>query len=393
MTRWMFPYIGFMSMVALAAGVLNTWKNFAIPAATPVMLNVAMILCTLLLAPWFRRHQIEPIHALSVGVLLGGVLQLGLQLPALARLHTLPRLGVTPEAVRSAWHHPGVKRVLRQMAPALLGVSVAQVSLLINTQIASHLGPGAVSWLFYADRLMEFPTALLGVALGVVLIPGLSALRARGDLDGYSAQLDWGLRLVFMLALPCSMAMLCFAKPMVAVLFHHGKFSIEAVDMTVLALQGYGVGLIGIIAVKVLAPGFFAQQDLRTPVRIAIFVLVCTQVMNAVFVPWLGHAGLALSIGLGAIVNASWLLVGLRRKGIYKVSPGWGGFVLRLVPANLALAAWFLWVNHAVAWLDLQGHAWWRVGLLIGAIVGGAGVYFAVLFGSGIRRTDFVRSA
>jgi putative peptidoglycan lipid II flippase len=204
MTRIMFPYIAFMSMVALAAGILNTWKHFAMPAATPVLLNVAWIAAIVLLVPLFKHLGWEPIYAVAAGVMVGGVLQLVVQLPALRRLGMLPRVGLTPARVVAAWRHPGVHRVLRQMAPALLGVSVAQLSLLINTQIASHVGVGAVSWLFYADRLMEFPTGLLGVALGVVLLPQLSGLQAKGDGAGYSGLLDWGLRLVLLLALPCA---------------------------------------------------------------------------------------------------------------------------------------------------------------------------------------------
>ena len=393
MTRWMFPYIGFMSLVALAAGVLNTWKNFSVPAATPVLLNVAMILSVVGLTPLLRRAGIAPIHALPAGVLLGGMLQLSIQVPALRRLGMVPRIGWRKGALTQAWHHPGVRQVLRQMAPALLGVSVAQLSLLINTQITSHLGPGAVSWLFYADRLMEFPTALLGVALGVVLIPGLSALQARGDHEGYSGHLDWGLRLVALLALPCAIAMLVFAKPMVTVLFHYGRFSSQAVDMTVLALRGYGVGLLGLIGVKVLAPGFFAQQDLRTPVRIAVVVLACTQLMNLVFVPWLGHAGLALSIGLGAMVNAVWLLYGLRARGLYRASPGWPLFLLRLLPANLALGLWLGWTTQAVDWLAWRSHALLRAGALAGAIGVGAVIYFSLLWLVGLRPRTFLRRA
>ncbi len=391
MTRWMFPYIGCMSLVALSAGILNTWRHFALPAATPVLLNVAMIGSALFLAPALERHGILPIHALSAGVMLGGVLQLAIQVPALRRIGCLPRIGFGPAAWRRAWAHPGVHRLLTQMAPALLGVSVAQLSLLINTQIASHLGPGAVSWLFYADRLMEFPTALLGVALGVVLIPGLSARRAQNDDAGYSAQLDWGLRLVVLLALPFAVAMAFFAKPLVAVLFHYGKFSVEAVEMTVLALRGYGCGLLGLIGVKVLAPGFFAQQDLRTPVRIAIVVLVCTQLMNLAFVPWLGHAGLALSIGLGALVNAGWLLVGLRRQGHYRPAPGWRGFVARVLPANIALGGGLAYASMQLDWLAMQAHpalrAAWLAGVIVTAVLG----YFGLLALAGLNLRQFAR--
>jgi putative peptidoglycan lipid II flippase len=391
MTRWMFPYIGFMSLVALSAGVLNTWRRFALPAATPVLLNVAMIGAAAWLAPWFRQRGVEPILALAAGVMLGGVLQLAIQLPALRAIGCLPRIGLSPARVRQAWHHPGVHRVLTQMAPALLGVSVAQLSLLINTQIASHLGPGAVSWLFFADRLMEFPTALLGVALGVVLIPGLSARRAAGDDAGYSAQLDWGLRLVVVLAMPFAVAMLLFPEPLVAVLFHYGKFSVEAVDATVLALRGYGCGLLGIVGVKVLAPGFFAQQDLRTPVRIAVVVLICTQLMNLAFVPWLGHAGLALSIGLGALLNAGWLLWGLRSKGHYQPAPGWAGFALRVLPANLALGAFLRWCSVRLDWLALQAQPGQRVAWLAGAMVVAVVGYFALLLAAGLKLRQFAR--
>ncbi|MEO7151067.1 MAG: murein biosynthesis integral membrane protein MurJ, partial [Burkholderiaceae bacterium] len=270
MTRVMFPYIGFMSLVALSAGILNTWKRFAVPAATPVLLNLALILAALLLAPWFGRHGIEPIYALAAGVMAGGVLQLAIQVPALWRIGGLPRIGLAPASLRSAWRHPGVHGVLRQMAPALIGVSVAQLSLLINTQIASHQGVGAVSWLFYADRLMEFPTGLLGVALGVVLIPQLSSAQGRGDFAAYSGLLDWGLRLVLLLALPCAVALLVFPHALVGALFQRGAFNAHDVAQTVSALRGYGVGLVGLIAVKILAPGFYARQDVRTPVRIAV---------------------------------------------------------------------------------------------------------------------------
>jgi putative peptidoglycan lipid II flippase len=391
MTRWMFPYIGFMSLVALSAGILNTWKRFAVPAATPVLLNLAMIGASIFLAPWLQRHGIAPVHALSGGVLLGGALQLGIQIPALRRLGCLPAIGLGPAAWRRAWNHPGVHKVLRQMAPALLGVSVAQVSLLINTQIASHLGPGAVSWLFYADRLMEFPTALLGVALGVVLVPGLSALQARGDTAGYAGHLDWGLRLVLLLALPCAMALLVFAKPMVSVLFHYGKFSEQAVEMTVLALRGYGCGLMGLVGVKVLAPGFFAQQDLRTPVRIAVVVLISTQLLNLLFVPWLGHAGLALSIGLGAFINAGWLFWGLRQRGWYTPSPGWPAFAARVFAATAVLGAWLAWVSLQLDWIGMQAHWGQRAGAMAASLVVAAGLYFGLLRLSGLDLRQFAR--
>jgi putative peptidoglycan lipid II flippase len=369
MTRWMFPYIGFMSLVALGAGVLNTWRRFAVPAATPVLLNLSVIAATWWGSPWLERQGIEPIYALAGGVIVGGVLQL------------------------AAWRHPGVGRVLRQMAPALLGVSVAQISLLINTQIASHVAVGAVSWLTYADRLMEFPTALLGVALGVVLLPQLSAAQARDDRVSFSAMLDWGLRLVVLLAVPCALALLLFPQALVAVLFHYGRFEADDVAMTVRALQGYGVGLLGIVAIKVLAPAFYARQDIRTPVKIAIGVLVATQLLNLVLVPWLGHAGLALSIGLGAWVNAGLLLAGLLRRGAFEPQPGWGRFALQVLAANLALGGVLAWAAGAFDWIGLQSQWALRAGTVALVLGGVAVLYGAVLMLVGMRPRDFLRRA
>jgi putative peptidoglycan lipid II flippase len=391
MTRIMFPYIAFMSLVALSAGVLNTWRQFSVPAATPVLLNLAVIGAGWFLSPVFERHGIQPIYAWAVGVMLGGVLQLAWQLPALKRIGFVPRVGITPAAIRHAWAHPGVRRVLRQMAPAVVGVSVAQFSLMINTQIASHVGVGAVSWLTYADRLMEFPTALLGVALGVVLLPQLSAAQARDDAAAYSGLLDWGLRLVMLLALPCAVALVVFPKALVAVLFHYGRFSAQDVHQTVVALMGYGVGLMGLVGVKVLAPGFYARQDIRTPVRIAVTVLVLTQLMNLVFVPLLAHAGLALSIGLGALLNAGWLLYGLRKRGSYTPAPGWVVFAARVVVATVALGAWLLWAAQAIDWIGMAQHRWLRIALLAGCLATAALLYFGTLLATGVKLREFAR--
>ena len=379
MTRWMFPYIAFMSLVALAAGVLNTWKRFALPAATPVLLNLSMIGAMVWGSPWFARHGLEPIYALTAGVMLGGLLQLGAQIWGLRRLGLLPRIGLGWSALRQAWADPGTRRIGRLMAPALLGVSVAQISLLINTQIASHLAPGSVSWLTYADRLMEFPTALLGVALGVVLTPQLAAARAAQDADRYSAMLDWGLRLVVLLALPCAVALLTFSKPLVSVLYHYGAFTERDVTQTTTALMGYGVGLLGLVAIKVLAPGFYASQDIRTPVKIAVVVLVITQLFNLALVPLLQHAGLALAIGLGALINALWLLLGLMRRGSYRPSPGWGLFLLRVVLASALLAAFLLLAGGAFDWTAMRTHSLQRIGLMALVLLGSAAIYFIAL--------------
>jgi putative peptidoglycan lipid II flippase len=285
-----------------------------------------------------------------------------------------------------------VARVLKQMAPAVLGVSVAQLSLLVNTLIASYQGPGAISWLTYADRLMEFPTALLGVALGVVLLPQLSAAQAKGEAQQYAELLDWGLRLVVLLALPCAVALLLFAQPLVAVLFHYGAFTDDDVLRTQGALMGYGAGLVGLVAIKILAPGFYARQDIRTPVRIAIVVLLLTQVLNAVFVPFLGVAGLALSIGLAALVNATWLLMGLYRCGAWSPSPGWLLYLLKVFVACGVLAVALVLAVQHVDWLALRAQPGLRIGLLALVVSGAGGLYLVALAAQGLRWSAFRRT-
>ena len=389
MTRWMFPYIAFMSAVALSAGILNTWKRFAVPAATPVLLNMCMISAIYWGAPWFKSMGIEPIYALAAGVMVGGALQLAVQIPALLKVGMLPRVGWRWSSLRSAWSFPGSRRVLSLMAPAVLGVSVAQISLLINTQIASHLTTGSVSWLSYADRLMEFPTAMLGVALGVVLLPQLSGARGADDGQKYSNLLDWGLRLVVLLAVPCAVALFAFAQPLVAALFHRGAFSDGDALQTTLALKGYGVGLLGLVAIKVLAPGYFASQDMRTPVKIAVVVLVLTQGLNVVLVPYLQHAGLAWSIGLGALVNALWLLLGLLRRGAYQPSSGWGKYFAQVLLACSLLAALLLGLAQRWDWLALG--QWQRAGIMAGCLLASAVVYFGCLVVTGVKIRSLLR--
>ena len=385
MTRWMFPYIGCMSLVALSAGALNTWKRFLLPAATPVLLNLSVIGAGWWLSPYLARHGIPPIYALAIGVMGGGVLQLALQVPALARVGLLPRIGLTPGALRRAAAHPGVGQMLRAMTPALLGVGVAQLSLVINTQLAILVGEGAASWLTYADRLMEFPTALLGVALGVVLTPQLAAAQAKGETQAYSALLDWGLRMVLLLALPCAVALLVFAQPLTAVLYHRGAFGAADVAQTAQSVMGWGVGLLGLIAVKVLAPGFYARQDTGTPARIAVAVLVLTQGFNLIFVPWIGVAGLALSIGLGALVNATWLLRGLKKLGSYRPEAGWLPYALRvgLGCGAMGLLQWQL--AQRIDWIALGAHELQRALWMAASLGASALVYFAVLRLAGLK--------
>ena len=386
MTRIMFPYIVFMSLVALAGGILNTWRQFKVAAFTPVLLNLSFIAAALFLAPLLD----QPVYALAVAVFVGGVLQLAIQIPPLIKIGMLPRLSWNP---RVALSDAGVRRVLRQMVPATFAVSVAQISLIINTNIASHLENGSVSWLSYADRLMELPTGLLGVALGTILLPSLSKAHADNDTTEYSALLDWGLRLTFLLALPAAVALASLSEPITTTLFHYGKFDAQSVHMTGRALIAYGVGLIGLIVVKILAPGFYARQDIRTPVKIAIGVLIATQLMNMVFVPWIAHAGLALSIGLGACLNAAFLFLGLRRRGIYQAKAGWGLFMARLAGALFLLAGSTMWVAGHFDWIAMQAHPLLRMGALFLVMAVGGVVYFGALLLTGFRFSDFKRIA
>ena len=384
MTRIMFPYILFMSLVALSGGILNTWREFRVPAFTPVLLNLTFIAASLFLAP----HIDQPVYALAIAVFVGGLVQLAFQIPALRKIGMLPRVGLNPfSALRDA----GVRRVLKQMLPATFAVSVAQISLIINTNIASHLADGSVSWLSYADRLMELPTGLLGVALGTILLPSLSKANACGDQKEYSALLDWGLRLTFLLAMPAAVALMVLSEPITTTLFHYGKFDPHSVDMTARALVAYGVGLMGLILVKILAPGFYAKQDIRTPVKIGIGVLIATQLMNLLFVPWIAHAGLALSIGLAATLNAAFLFFILKARGIYRPEPGWGIFVLRLAIALILLAMAGWGIASQFDWLAMRATPWMRIGALLLVILACAGSYFGSLLLMGFRFGDFRR--
>src|SRR5471032_818813 len=386
MTRLMFPYISFMAFVALAGGVLNTWREFKIPAFTPVLLNVSFIAASLFL----QSHLEQPIYAMAIAVFVGGILQVAIQIPALIKIGMLPRLSWNPAA---GLGDPGVRRVLKKMGPAVFAVSAAQISLMINTSIASRLAEGSISWLSYADRLMEFPTAMLGVALGTILLPSLSKAKADGDTQEYSDLLDWGLRLTFLLALPAAVGMAALAKPLIATLFHYGKFTDEAATQSSYPLIAYSAGLLGIILVKTLAPAFYVRQDIRTPVRIAIGVLIATQVMNWIFVPYIKVSGLALSIGLGACINASFLYTGLRKRGIYNPKPGWPLFCAKLAVACalMGVAAWF--GGQQVDWLAMQHHTLLRIGALM-LLIGLCGaVYFAALFAMGFRLRDVKRTA
>jgi putative peptidoglycan lipid II flippase len=377
--RIMFPYILFISLVSLAGGVLNTYRRFAIPAFTPVLLNFAIIGAAIFLAPRFD----PPIVALAWGVAAGGVAQLVLQLWPLARLGMLPRL-------RLDWHDEGVRRVLRAMGPAVLGVSAAQISVLINTQLAALLGNGRISWITYADRLMEFPTALLGVALATVLLPSLAQHYHDANPARYQELIDWGLRLTFLLALPAALALAVIAVPLIATLYQYGRFTVNDVWQTRAALLGYSVGLLGLTAVKILAPGFYARQDMRTPVRCAFLSLLVAQTLAVTLMFWIGHAGLTLATSIGACVNGVLLYRAMRRGGIYAPSAGWARFLARVAVALVALGLVLWWTAGASGAWTAAG-LWSKVGRLTFVVAAGASVYFGALWLLGFRLADFER--
>jgi putative peptidoglycan lipid II flippase len=379
MLRIIFPYIAFISLVAFSAGILNTWNRFSLPAITPAMLNIAFIVGALLFAEYFD----PPILVLAWAVFVGGALQLMLQIPALVRLGLFPR-------PRLHWSHPGVRRMLKLMAPTAFGVSVSQVSLLINTIFASFLVSGSVSWLYYADRLMEFPAGVLGVALGTILLPSLSKYHADAKHVEYGELLDWGLRLTFLLAVPSATALAVLALPLVATLFHYGRFTVDDAWMTRHALLAYSIGLLGMILVKILAPGFYARQNVVTPVKIGVLTLVATQLMNLAFIGPLKHAGLALAIGLGACLNAALLYRYLRRQGIYSPQPGWPVFLLKVAASAAFMAMVLFWtMGESGWWLSVP---WQRkLPAIIGLVLLGGAAYAGCLLAFGMRPRDFSR--
>ncbi|MEI7456053.1 MAG: murein biosynthesis integral membrane protein MurJ [Nitrosomonadales bacterium] len=379
--RFTSPYIFFISLVAVAAAILNTYNKFWVPAFAPILLNICFIGGALWLAPYCN----PPVMALAWSVFIAGIVQLAFQIPFLKKIDMLP-------SFRFNWKDEGMRRVLRQMGPAIFGVSIAQISLIINTIFASFLVAGSVSWLYYADRLMEFPAGMLGAALGTILLPSLSKCHASQDTVEYSKLLDWGLRLTFMLAVPSALALGMIAVPLLSTFFQRGAFLASDVLMTSHALVGYSVGLIGMILVKILAPGFYARQDIKTPVKIGIVTLIATQLMNALFIGWIAHAGLALSIALGACLNSAILFYFLRKKGIYQPEPGWGMYFAKvgLAVTALALTLWF-GMGSQESWLT--GGGWERISRLAVLVTGGVVVYFTVLAVLGFRPRDFSRRA
>lgn len=372
-----FPYILLISLTSLMSGVLNTWKVFSIPAFTPTLLNVSFIVFAL----FFRNYFHPPILAMAWAVTVGGIVQLGFQLPYLKKIGMpfMPRITFKDKAV---W------RVIKLMGPAIFGTSVAQISLVINTIFASFLPSGSVSWMYSADRLMEFPTGVLGVALGTILLPSLSKHASAKDTIMFSRTLDWGIKLCLLLALPATVGLALLAKPLTMTLFMHGKFNLFDAAMTSHALIAYSFGLMGLILVKVFAPGFYAHQNIRTPVKISLFVLVCVQLMNLAFIGPLKHAGLALSIGLGSCINAGLLIYYLIKSGTYKPNFAWKSFIFKVVAAVVLMATSIILSLNFMP-LNFVGETYLRVLSLLEVLGVAVIVYFIGLFGLGFRVSHF----
>ncbi len=368
-----FPYLLFVSLTSFAGGMLNSYGRFGVPAITPVLLNLSLIGAAFWLAPRFS----EPVVALAWGVLIAGVIQLAFQIPFLYRL----RLLVAPRFKRG---HEGVARVFKLILPAVFGVSVSQINLLVDTLIASFLVTGSVTWLYYSDRLLEFPLGVFGIALATVILPNLSRQHAEGSTEDFSNTIDWALRLTLAIAIPAALGLAVLAVPLLTTLFQYRAFGPGDVHMASLSLMAYSLGLAGFIGIKILAPGFYARQDMRTPVRIAVVAMLSNIVLNLTLVVPLAHAGLALATSLSAFINAGLLYRALRRDGIYRPRAGWLGFGLRVLLASLAMLAALLWFKgDPDGWFAAElGERISRLALLI---VLGVMSYFGVLAALGMK--------
>jgi putative peptidoglycan lipid II flippase len=380
MLRYTFPYLFFISLTALAGGVLNTYRHFAVPAFTPVLLNLVLIA----FAFWVSPRLDSPAMGLAVGVFVAGIVQLAFQLPFLHRHGLLPR----PRWGRA---HEGVRRIVRLMIPVLFGSSVAQINILFDTLIASFLATGSISWLYYSDRLVEFPLGVFGIALATVILPSLSDHHARASGDAFSATLDWALKLVLLIGAPAALGLMLLAEPLLGTIFHGGAFTDADVTMAGASLVAFAPGLVAFMLVKVLSPGYFARQDTRTPVRIGVRALLIGMVLNVVFVLTLlqtgwapAHAGLAAATSCSALFNATLLYFGLRRAGVLRPAPGWARLFAQVVVACVAMTAFLYWVQWLIGdWLVLT--TWKQIGALTICVGGGAVVYFGTCLVSGVK--------
>jgi len=377
--RVTFPYIFFISLSSCVGAILNTWNVFSVPAFAPALLNLSFIVCALFLAPLLD----VPIMALAIAVIIGGILQLLYQLPFLAKISmlVLPRFSLRDSCVL---------KVLKNMSYAVIGVSVAQISLLINTVFASFLVAGSVSWMYYADRLMELPVGVLGVALGTLLLPSLAKTYAQNDVANYHKLLNWGLKLCLLLAIPCAAGLMLLARPITITLFMYGKFAQQDVIMTERALMAYAIGLIALLLIKVFAPGFYARQNIKTPVKIAVCSLFFTQILNIIFLSFtnLAHVGLALSISLAAWLNASLLLHQLKRNNLLKLDANMLLFGAKVLFSTVVMGCMLWQLTNLFNWYD--GSMLVRLAKLLLVVFAGGCGYLASLWLLGVRMRDFI---
>ncbi|EIA0832562.1 murein biosynthesis integral membrane protein MurJ [Vibrio parahaemolyticus] len=376
MLKITFPYLWFITFVALSGAILNTLGKFAVSSFTPVFLNVMIIL-----AAWFISPQMsQPEIGLAIGVFLGGLVQFLFQIPFLIKAGVMvkPKWG---------WRDPGVVKIRTLMIPALFGVSVSQINLLFDTFIASFLQTGSISWLYYSDRLLEFPLGLFGIAIATVILPALSRKHVDSQSEGFAHTMDWGVRMVTLLGIPAMLGLMALAKPMLMVLFMRGEFSPQDVHQASLSLLAYASGLLNFMLIKVLAPGYYSRQDTKTPVKYGIIAMVTNMVFNAIFAYFYGYVGLAIATALSAFVNMALLYRGLRIAGVYQITKRTVFFIIRLVIAGAAMVAAILWqLEDMSVWLEWSfAHRSGMLGMLIGL---GAAVYLAVLFLTGVRLKD-----
>ncbi|MEA2120267.1 murein biosynthesis integral membrane protein MurJ [Halovibrio sp. HP20-50] len=377
MLRLTFPYLLLISLTAFSGSVLNTWNRFAVPAFTPVLLNLSLIGAALLLMPLME----EPAMALAWGVLIAGAAQLVFQVPFLLRLGLMP----TPWP---NFAHEGVRRILKLMGPAIFGVSVSQINLLLDTVLASLLAAGSVSWLYYSDRLVELPLGVFGVAIGTVILPALSKRHADQSKEHFAAMLDWAIRIVLLLGLPAALALAVLAEPLLITLFHYGAMTDTDIQMAAMSLRAYAFGLVAFMLIKVLAPGFFARQDTKTPVKVGIVAMVANMVLNLLLIWPLAHAGLALATALSAFLNAGLLGYLLHKQKVLVFQPGWKRYSVQLLGGSgLMCAALFFVAPDWQVWLTFG--LWQRVSWVTGLVVLGGSLYFAWLAALGLRFRHF----
>lgn len=378
MLRITFPYLLLVSLTAFSGAILNTYSRFWVAAFTPVFLNITMIATAL----WLSPHMHIPIVGLAWGVFIAGAVQLIFQWPFLRQLKLLPRPHID-------FKDPGVKRVLKLMVPALFGVSVGQVNLLVDTLFASLLAVGSVSWLYYSDRLMEFPLGVFGVAISTVILPHLSRHHAAQSETSFSLTIDWALRAVLIIGIPAGVVLAVMSGPMLSTLFQYGHFKAHDVLMARKSLTAFAIGITPFMLVKILAAGFYAKQDLRTPVRIGVIAMVANTALNITLIWPLAHAGIAMSTSLAALVNAGCLFYYLRQRNLYRPRDGWPRFALRITIANVALMVW-LWFGAGALSDWLTASAMWRLTHLLGLLISAALLYFGALFATGIRVHDLL---